>query len=28
MTSAGRPAVRELEEKWESRWRPGNTVRV
>jgi len=25
---AGRPAVRELEEKWGSRWRPGNTVRV
>ena len=26
--SAGRPAVRELEEKWGSRWRPGNTIRV
>ena len=25
---AGRPAVHELEEKWGSRWRPGNTVRV
>jgi hypothetical protein len=25
---AGRPAVRELEEKWGSRWRPGNTIRV
>jgi hypothetical protein len=25
---AGRPAVQELEEKWGSRWRPGNTVRV
>ena len=26
--SAGRPAIRELEEKWGSRWRPGNTIRV
>lgn len=25
---AGRPAVRELEEAWGSRWRPGNIVRV
>ena len=25
---AGRPAIRELEEQWGSRWRPGNTVRV
>lgn len=25
---AGQPAVRELEEKWGSRWRPGNIVRV
>ena len=25
---AGRPAVRELEEAWGSRWRPGNAVRV
>lgn len=25
---AGRPAVCELEDKWGSRWRPGNTVRV
>jgi hypothetical protein len=25
---AGRPAVQELEEKWGSRWRPGNTIRV
>lgn len=25
---AGQPAVRELEETWGSRWRPGNTVRV
>jgi hypothetical protein len=25
---AGRLAVRELEETWGSRWRPGNTVRV
>lgn len=25
---AGRPAIRELEETWGSRWRPGNTVRV
>jgi hypothetical protein len=25
---AGRPAIRELEEMWGSRWRPGNTVRV
>ena len=24
----GRPAVRELEEAWGSRWRPGNMVRV
>jgi hypothetical protein len=24
----GQPAVQELEEKWGSRWRPGNTVRV
>jgi hypothetical protein len=25
---AGRPAIRELEERWGSRWRPGNTVKV
>jgi hypothetical protein len=25
---AGRPAVRELEERWGSRWRPGGTIRV
>ncbi|KFZ02293.1 hypothetical protein V500_00289 [Pseudogymnoascus sp. VKM F-4518 (FW-2643)] len=25
---AGRPAIRELEETWGSRWRPGNAVRV
>ena len=25
---AGRPAIRELEEKWGSRWRPGNAIRV
>ena len=25
---AGRPALRELEERWGSRWRPGNTVKV
>jgi hypothetical protein len=25
---AGRPAARELEEKWGSRWRPGNTIRI
>jgi hypothetical protein len=25
---AGQPAVRELEEQWGSRWRPGNTIRV
>jgi hypothetical protein len=25
---AGRPAIQELEEKWGSRWRPGNTIRV
>ena len=25
---AGRPAIRELEEEWGSRWRPGNAVRV
>jgi hypothetical protein len=25
---AGRPAVRELEEKWGARWRPGNTIRI
>jgi hypothetical protein len=25
---AGRPAIRELEERWGSRWRPGNAVRV
>jgi hypothetical protein len=25
---AGQPAIRELEEKWGSRWRPGNTIRV
>jgi len=25
---AGRPAIRELEEKWGNSWRPGNTVRV
>jgi hypothetical protein len=25
---AGRPPIRELEEKWGCRWRPGNTVRV
>ncbi|KAF2185275.1 hypothetical protein K469DRAFT_576716, partial [Zopfia rhizophila CBS 207.26] len=24
----GLPAVRELEERWGSRWRPGNVVRV
>jgi Centromere DNA-binding protein complex CBF3 subunit, domain 2/Transcriptional activator of glycolytic enzymes len=25
---AGRPAIRELEERWGSRWRPGNTLKV
>jgi hypothetical protein len=25
---AGRPAIRELEERWGSRWCPGNTVKV
>jgi hypothetical protein len=25
---AGRPAIRELEDRWGSRWRPGNAVRV
>ncbi|RDW92417.1 hypothetical protein BP5796_01811 [Coleophoma crateriformis] len=25
---AGQPAIQELEETWESRWRPGNIVRV
>jgi hypothetical protein len=25
---AGRPAIRELEEKWGACWRPGNTIRI
>jgi Centromere DNA-binding protein complex CBF3 subunit, domain 2/Transcriptional activator of glycolytic enzymes len=25
---AGRPALRELEERWGSRWRPGNAIRI
>lgn len=25
---AGQPAIKELEEKWGSRWRPSNVVRV
>jgi hypothetical protein len=25
---AGQPAIRELEEKWGSRWRPSNVARV
>ncbi len=25
---AGQPAIRELEERWGSRWRPGNTLKV
>jgi len=24
----GQPAIQELEEKWGSRWRPGNIIRV